>query len=47
MCTFGFLFASDIGGKGNHQQFGMLFNKPFNNRKKGIETFSHHSTTVS
>ncbi|XP_022170825.1 zinc finger MYM-type protein 1-like, partial [Myzus persicae] len=45
MCTFCVLFARDFGGKGNHQQLGILVNKPFNNWKKAIETLSHHSTT--
>jgi len=45
MCTFCVLFARDLGGKGNHQQLGMLVNKPFNNWKKAIESFSYHSAT--
>jgi hypothetical protein len=42
MCTFCLLFARDFGGKGNHQQLGILVNRLFNNWKKAIEIFSHH-----
>jgi len=45
MRTFCVLFARDFGGKGNHQQLGILVNKSFYNWKKAIETLSHHSTT--
>lgn len=44
VCTSCVLFDRNYGGKGNNQQFG-IFNEPFNNSKKSIETLSHHKYT--